>query len=118
MVERGLEVGGVEQRARLERFRVRALPRSRAWAGACHKASSPVSPERQGKHPVAAANDKGQVLLVWAEGTSWNKGGEVAFQLYDAESTPLTEKGRAQGLKPWSLPTAFVERDGKFTIIY
>jgi hypothetical protein len=82
------------------------------------KASSPVSPEHQAKYPVAVANNKGNTLLIWAEGVSWNKGGEVAWQLYDSASTPLAEKGHAEGLKPWSLPAAFVEQDGNFTVIY
>jgi len=82
------------------------------------KVSSPVSPDRQGKHPVALANNKGQTLLAWAEDTGWGKGGEVAFQLYGADNTPLAEKGRADGLKPWSLPTAFAAPDGHFTIVY
>jgi len=82
------------------------------------KFSSPVSPDRQGKHPVALANNKGQTLLAWAEGTGWGKGGEVVFQLYGADNAPLAEKGRADGLKPWSLPTAFAAPDGNFTIVY
>ena len=82
------------------------------------QASSPVSPDIQAKHPVAVANSKGETLLVWAEGTGWNKGGAVAFQLFDKENQPLPEKGRAEGLKPWSLPTAFAESDGNFTIVY
>ena len=80
--------------------------------------SSPVSPEIQAKHPVAIANSKGETLFAWAEGTGWNKGGAVAFQIFDKESKPMAEKGRAEGLQPWSLPTAFVERDGNFTIVY
>ena len=82
------------------------------------QASSPVSPDIQAKHPVVLANSKGETLFVWAEGTGWNKGGAVAFQLFDKENKPLSDKGRAEGLKPWSLPTAFVEPDGTFTFIY
>jgi len=80
--------------------------------------SSPVSPDTQAKHPVAVANSKGEILFVWAEGTGWNKAGDVAYQLFDKENKPLSEKGRAEGLKPWSLPTAFAESDENFTIIY
>jgi hypothetical protein len=82
------------------------------------KASSPVSPDTQGKHPVAIANDRGETLLVWTEGTSWGKGGAVAFQVFDKEDKPMGNRGRADGLEVWSLPTAFVERDGSFTIVY
>ena len=82
------------------------------------QASAPVSPEQKAKHPVAVANDKGETLLVWAEGTGWNKGGSVAWQTYDKDLKPTSEKGRIDGLQVWSLPTAFAERDGNFTIVY
>jgi hypothetical protein len=82
------------------------------------KVSSPVSPDTQAKHPVALGNTRGEVLLVWAEGTGWNQGGSVAWQLYDRTSEPLSAKGRANGLPTWSLPTAFAQPDGNFTIIY
>jgi hypothetical protein len=80
--------------------------------------SSPVSPAIQAKHPVAIGNARGEVLLAWAEGTGWNNRGSVAWQIYDAEGKPLPAKGRADGLPVWSLPTAFVEPDGNFAIIY
>jgi hypothetical protein len=82
------------------------------------KVSSPVSPDTQAKHPVAVANGKGETLLVWAEGTGWNKGGSVAWQVYDSEGKTLSAKGRTDGLAAWSLPTAIVELDGNFTVIY
>jgi hypothetical protein len=70
------------------------------------------------KHPVAIGNTRGEVLLVWAEGTGWDKGGSLAWQVYDHKGNPLAVKGRAAGLPTWSLPTAFAEPDGNFTIIY
>jgi len=82
------------------------------------RVSSPVSPDTQAKHPVAVGNARGEVLLAWSEGTGWNKSGSVAWQVYDRESRPISAKGRADGLPTWSLPTAFVEPDGKFTIVY
>jgi hypothetical protein len=82
------------------------------------KVSSPISPDAQAKHPVAIGNTRGEILLVWAEGTGWNKPGSVAWQVYDHEGKPLPVRGRVDGLAVWSLPTAFVEPDGHFTIIY
>ena len=58
------------------------------------------------------------VLLAWAEDTAWGKGGSVAWQIYDPEGKPASDKGHAEGLKPWSLPTGFVESDGSFAIVY
>jgi hypothetical protein len=82
------------------------------------KVSAPVSPETQAKHPVAVANPEGEILLAWTEGTGWNKGGSVAWQLYDRDGKPLSEKGRADDLPAWSLPTAFADPFGNFTIVY
>jgi hypothetical protein len=80
--------------------------------------SSPVSPETQAKHPVAIGNTRGEVLLAWAEGTGWNKGGSVGWQVYDRQGNPLSSKGHADGLPTWSLPTAFTDQSGNFTIVY
>jgi len=82
------------------------------------RVSPPVSPETKAKHPVVIGNSRGQVLLAWTEGTAWAQGGSVAWQLYDREGKPLSDKTRADGLKSWSLPTAFPEPDGTFTIVY
>jgi hypothetical protein len=81
------------------------------------KVSKPVSPDAKAKHPVAIGNSRGEVLLVWAEDTSWGKGGAIAWQLYDRDGQPISKRGREEGLKAWSLPTAFVDPDGTFTVI-
>jgi hypothetical protein len=82
------------------------------------KVSLPVSPDNQAKHPVIIGNTRGDTLLAWAEGTGWNKGGSLAWQLYDSQGKPLSAKGRAEDLPVWSLPTAFANPDGNFTIVY
>ncbi len=82
------------------------------------RVSSPVSPEVQAKHPVAIANRKGETLFVWTEGTGWNKGGAVGWQLFDRDNQPITNKRRKDGVQTWSLATAFAEADGNFTIVY
>jgi hypothetical protein len=82
------------------------------------KASSPVSPEVKGKHPVVVGNAAGDVLLAWTEGTGWGKGGAVAWQLYDSSGEPKPEKGRADGVPTWSLATAVAKPDGSFVIFY
>ena len=47
-----------------------------------------------------------------------SKGGSVAWQLYDKQGKPISEKGHADGLQSWSLPTAFAEQDSNFSIVY
>lgn len=82
--------------------------------------SSPVRPagETARKHPVAVGNDRGEILLAWTEGTAWEKGGSVAWQLYDNLFQPTAEKGSCEGVPAWSLVTAVAAREGEFLIIY
>ena len=82
--------------------------------------ATPAPGEPRGrKHPALATNARGDVLLVWTEGTGWNKGGSIAWQVYDASGKPIAgASGKQDGLPAWSLPTAFAEREGAFTILY
>jgi hypothetical protein len=82
--------------------------------------STPVAPPGQGKrkHPVLARNSDGYVLFAWTEGTGWNKGGSVAWQLFDEVGRAAPEHGQATGLPAWSLAAVFVSPDGSFSIIY
>ena len=82
------------------------------------KVSEPVSPEVKGKHPIAIGNIRGEVLLAWTEGTGWNKGGAVAWQVYDKEGKVTAEKGRSDGVPVWSLASALAKPDGSFVIVY
>jgi hypothetical protein len=71
------------------------------------------------KHPSIAANSRGETLLVWTEGTGWNKGGALAWQLYDRKANPVIEgQGRAEGVPTWGLGTVVARPDGRFVIIY
>jgi len=70
------------------------------------------------KHPALAANARGEVLLAWTEGTAWQKGGALAWQVFDKEGRPISEKGQTDGVPVWSLPTAFAQADGNFVIFY
>lgn len=82
--------------------------------------SQPIRPpgETARKHPVAVSNSKGEILLVWTEGTAWAKGGAVAWQLYSADGKPTSDKGRSEGLAAWSLATACPTPSGDFVVFY
>jgi hypothetical protein len=86
------------------------------------KRSAPIpAPGRAGgrKHPAVAVNTRGEVLLVWTEGTGWQKGGDLAWQLFDREGRPAEQRGRLTGAVPvWGLATAVARTDGSFTILH
>jgi hypothetical protein len=70
------------------------------------------------KHPVIAANSRGEMMLVWTEGTGWKKGGSLAWELYDSQGNPASEKGAEPGIPVWSFAAVVAEKDGSFTIVY
>ncbi len=81
----------------------------------------PVAPPGGGdrKHPAVAVNAKGETLLAWAEGTGWQRGGALAWRVFDPTGKATRESGRVEnGVPVWGLPTAVARPDGGFTIIH
>jgi hypothetical protein len=70
------------------------------------------------RYPALAVNARGETLLAWTDGMGWNKGGSVAWQVFDAEGRPGSEHGEAPGVPPWSLVAAVARPDGGFTVLY
>ena len=70
------------------------------------------------KHPVVTANKNGEILLVWTEGTGWQRGGALAWQRFDKTGKPLDEKGRQDGVPVWSFGAAYAKEDGSFVVVY
>jgi hypothetical protein len=71
------------------------------------------------KHPRLASNAKGLVLVTWTEGTAWEKGGLVAWQVFDAELQPLVGRsGTATGLPAWGVAAPVALADGTFLVFY
>jgi hypothetical protein len=123
-------------------WKATTCPMSSAWLGGSGKSTtaawetmghvwfSPIDargqlrkPSRPGKggnqkHPVAVTNAKGETLLVWAEGTGWQKGGAVAWQVFDSEGKATRTAGREEGIPVWSFAAAWPRGDGSFEIIY
>ena len=74
------------------------------------------------RHPALAFNGR-DILFAWTEGMGWNKGGGLAWQIYDANGQPGKEErfrdhGRADGVPVWSLITAVPHKSDQFMIIY
>ena len=78
----------------------------------------PAGATRTRRHPSLAVNAAGQILLAWTEGTSWQRGGSLAWQVFDRQGRPVGELGRAPGVPVWGLVAAVANRDGGFTILY
>ncbi|HYN09781.1 MAG TPA: hypothetical protein VES67_20530 [Vicinamibacterales bacterium] len=70
------------------------------------------------RHPSLAVNARGEVLMSWSEGTGWQRGGSVAWQVFDRTGAALPHAGRTAGVAVWSLTAAIARPDNGFTIIY
>lgn len=79
-----------------------------------------VAPGKTGdrQHPALAFNKKGEMLLAWTEGTGWNRGGAVAWQLYDKNMQPAQSGRRSGAIPVWGLPAVVAESNGDFTIYH
>ena len=86
------------------------------------KVASPIGAPgvgRDRKHPALAQNAAGETILVWTEGTGWQRGGTLAWQVYDKAGKPTTERGRIpNGIPVWSLATVTARPGGGFVIIH
>jgi hypothetical protein len=71
------------------------------------------------QHPALAVNDRGETLLAWTEGTGWQRGGALAWQVFDREGRPTGERGRLDGgIAVWGLPAAVAGPGGGFLILH
>lgn len=79
---------------------------------------TPAPGNEKRKHPFATSNVRGEMLLVWTEGTGWQKGGSLAWQIYDRKGAALGESGKQSGVPVWSFASAFAKPNGDFVIVY
>lgn len=86
------------------------------------QAAPPASAPGDGngrKYPVLASNANGEYIFAWTEGMGWDRGGAVAWQVYDAQGQPIPgAAGRRDGVPKWSMVAAFARPDGGFTVVY
>ena len=70
------------------------------------------------KHSAIAVNTSGDTLVVWAEGTGGQRGGDLAGQVFDKSGKATDQRGRAlHGIPVWGWPTAVATPEG-FVIIH
>ena len=82
--------------------------------------ASPISapgPGKSRKHPRLSVASNGETLFVWTDGTGWNRGGSVGWQLYDPTEKLTAEKGTVAGVPAWSFAAGAETAQG-FLILY
>jgi hypothetical protein len=77
----------------------------------------PAGGARQ-KHPSIGVAPTGKVVVAWAEGTGFNKGGGVAWQVFDVGLKPIGDRQTAPGLPASSFPAVWARGDESFVVLY
>jgi hypothetical protein len=71
------------------------------------------------KHPRVCLNDRGEMLLVWTEGTGWEKGGSVAWQLFAPTGQAVQDgAGRGPDLPAWDFAVPVALPGERFEVLY
>lgn len=78
-------------------------------------APSGVNPKR--KYPALARNQRGETLLAWVEGSGWQHGGMLGWQIFDPSGRPMAACSAPRSVPVWSFPAAFSLPDGRFAMI-
>ena len=86
--------------------------------GKVSKPVQPGGPPENRKHPVTAVNAQGETLLVWAEGTGWNRGGKLAWLVIDAKGKTGPVRSERNGIATWSFAAPIANPDGSFVILH
>lgn len=69
------------------------------------------------RHPAVAVNRQGSTLVAWTVGTGWNRGGEAAWQEFDATLNPRGVAARTEGVPVWGRVAVYAEPDGGFVVL-
>lgn len=82
--------------------------------------SAPVAMSGSGvrRLPSVAVNASGARLVAWTENTAWQRGGIVAWQLFDATGRPVAVARGTGEVPVWSLVAAVARPDGSFVVIH
>jgi len=60
---------------------------------------------------------RGETLLTWVEGSGWQRGGVLSWQIFDPKGRPSVACEVRQSVPVWSFPAVFVRPDEGFTIV-
>ena len=80
---------------------------------------SPPHPAWKGKHPSMATDSRGNLLVTWAEGAGWAKGGTLRWVILDKSGMEIASNQRNDRFEipVWSFPTALFFQE-RFNIIF
>ena len=71
------------------------------------------------KYPIAVPDAASYTLFAWVEGAGWQRGGSLAYRVYDITSRPTNVAGRvANGVPVWSLVAAVAHPGGGFLLLH
>jgi hypothetical protein len=71
------------------------------------------------KYPIAVPDAAGNILFAWVEGAGWQRGGSLAYQVFDIPGRPTNIAGRvANGVPVWSLVAAVARPGGGFLLLH
>ena len=73
--------------------------------------------EGKARHPAVAVNAKGETVVAWSIGTGWQKGGELAWIILDAEGKPTSQRGHAASVGVWDFAAAYADGQ-QLVVIY
>ena len=83
------------------------------------RVSPPGTAHARRKNPALAVNHRGEALLAWGDGSGFRSGGTLHWHVFDADGRPTAVHGDGTDTLPeGSLPTALVQEDGTFLVIY
>jgi hypothetical protein len=56
--------------------------------------------------------------MAWTEGTAWNRGGGIAWQVFSPTGEAIGPRGSRPGVPVWSDGAVAARRDGGFVLFY
>jgi hypothetical protein len=92
-------------------------PVSRAIAQAKAATIAPPGENPKRKYPAIARNKRGETLLAWVDGSGWQRGGTLGWQIFDGAGRSTSACTIRRDVPAWSFPAVFARPDQGFTIV-